>query len=454
MDRGFGRFTAVMAAACLSLTTLTAAQRATKGYQAPSENKQASAAGQSMRNAIVPQSSVDRGPGFFRTHLKLASEDGVKPKTSVVPSITMTETPASMGCVYKVGPAYTGCLPSTGGTRHPVGGWGAIAIVDAFDNPYAAAELATFDAAFGLPAASFVKVYANGNGACTVPPVNAGWGLEESLDIEWAHVMAPNAVIILVEACDNSFANMYYAEQVAGSWVQAYGGGNVTNSWGAGEYAGETNDDNNFYRYYWQNISYFASAGDSGCGAAYPSSSPWVVSAGGTTVNRNPKNGNFSSESCWAGSGGGSSGQEAWQSPPNILNGMGPWSTFQYPIFGQATRQTPDMSFNADPASGVIVFDCAYYSGSCYYFAVGGTSVSSPALAGIVNQAGNKLGQAPFGGGYYSNTENNLIYSNYFGVNSYKKNYYDVKAGSNGCSVGAGWDYCTGVGSPRGLLGK
>jgi len=359
-----------------------------------------------------------------------------------------------MGCVYKVGPAYTGCNPATGGTRHPVGGWGAIAIVDAFDNPYAAAELATFDAAYGLPAATFVQIYANGNGACSVPPFNAGWGLEESLDIEWAHVMAPSAVILLVEACDNSNTNLYYAEQVAAAAVQSYGGGDVTNSWGEVEYGSEVNDDNNFYRFYWQNISYFASAGDSGCGAQYPSSSPWVVSAGGTTVNRNANNGNFTNEACWAGSGGGSSSVEAWQSPENILNGMGPWTTFQYPIFGHNTRQTPDISFNADPNSGVVVYDCAYSGGTCYYYRVGGTSVSSPSLAGIVNNAGNRLGQAPHGGGFYSATENNLIYANYFGVNTYKKNYYDVKTGSNGCSVGTGWDYCTGVGSPRGLLGK
>jgi hypothetical protein len=80
--------------------------------------------------------------------------------------------------------------------------------------------------------------------------------------------------------------------------------------------------------------------------------------------------------------------------------------------------------------------------------------VASPSLAGIVNLAGNKLGQAPQGGGFYTNEENNLLYDQLFAAKAYKANFYDVKTGSNGCSVSTKWDYCTGVGSPRGLLGK
>jgi subtilase family serine protease len=134
---------------------------------------------------------------------------------------------------------------------------------------------------------------------------------------------------------------------------------------------------------------------------------------------------------------------------------MGAWADYQYPIFGKNSRQTPDISFDADPASGVVIFDCAYASGTCYYYRVGGTSVSSPSLAGIVNSAANKLGTACSRGAcYYSNEENNLIYADYLALKEFSKNYYDVTAGSNGCFVGTGWDYCTGVGSPRGKLGK
>ena len=363
-----------------------------------------------------------------------------------------------MACVYKL--SHTGtCVPNINSPGGPQsGGWGAIAIVDAYDNPYAAAELSAFDTHFALPAANFTKVYANGNGSCTTPPFDAGWGLEESLDIEWAHVMAPKAHIYLVEACSNSNADLFYAEYVAAQIVQGAGGGDVSNSWGEGESSGETAYDPYFGYYFPFNTAYFASAGDSGCGAAYPSSAPWVVSAGGTTVYRNATTLAFSKEGCWSGSGGGSSTYETWSNTFASGSNMGAWADYQWGTFGASSRQTPDFAFNADPNSGVIVYDCAYASGTCYYYEVGGTSVSSPSLAGLVNHAANKLGEGHVnpatGNGFYTSEENTLLYSQLGGAAAYKANFYDVKTGSNGCTVGGGWDYCTGVGSPRGLLGK
>ncbi|HKB97309.1 MAG TPA: hypothetical protein VKD23_00850 [Terriglobales bacterium] len=446
----------------VSVSTIAGAQKLPGSGRAA-----AAAAPAGLHNWITPESSVERSAdagryahtnwvfGGVNGQIATADTAGAGPLATT----THYETPSSMGCLYKI-PGSTGpCVPSINSAGGPQkGGWGAIAIVDAYDNPYAAAELAAFDTHFGLPTANFVKVYANGNGSCTVPPFNAGWGLEESLDIEWAHVMAPQAAIILVEACSNSYTDLLYAEYVAGQIVATnYGGGDVTNSWGSSEFAGETANDVYFGYDFPTNIVYFASAGDSGCGAAYPSSSPWLVSAGGTTVLRDSVTLGFKSESCWAGSGGGTSSQETYTTGFTAGN-TGPWADYQYPIFGQANRSTPDMSFNADPASGVVVYDCAYASGTCNYYRVGGTSVSSPALAGIVNNAANKLGTGHVNGttgtGFYTAEEDNFLYSQLGGVAAYKKNFYDVKTGSNGCSVGAQWDYCTGVGSPRTLLGK
>jgi len=278
--------------------------------------------------------------------------------------------------------------------------------------------------------------------------------LEESLDIEWAHVMAPSAEILLVEACSTSWNDMLYAELVAGQEVTSYGGGDISNSWGGSESSAELGYDNNFYRYYWQNITYFASAGDSGGEVIYPSSSPWVVSAGGTTINRDASE-NFLSESCWSDSGGGSSTVEQWASPPSIENGMGPWTDYQYGLAGGTPftspyRSTPDMSFDADPNSGVWVYDSD--DGGAWYV-VGGTSVSSPSLAGLVNAAGNKAGSTA-GGPYYEAQELGLIYSQLLLTKAYATNFYDVTTGSNGYSAGTGYDQCTGVGSPRGKLGK
>jgi kumamolisin len=439
----------------------------------PGSHDAAAAAPAGAKNWITPTSSVARPEDAgHRAHTNwvFASAGGqiVKAtKPGAGPLLTLGthfETPSSMACVYKIPGTNgntAGCVPTfAAGTGGPqTGGWGAIAVVDAYDNPYAASELAQFDSFWGLPVANFVQIYANGNGSCSTPPVDPGWGLEESLDIEWAHVMAPKATIILVEACSNSLDDLAYAEYVAGLNVEFYyGGGDVTNSWGSGEFSGETAYDPYFGLYFPNNTAYFASAGDSGCGAAYPSSSPWLVSAGGTTVYRNTKNNAFVLEGCWSGSGGGISSEETYSSGWTGGSNTGSWADYQYPIFGQYNRATPDLAFNADPNSGVVIYDCAYYSGSCYYFEVGGTSVSSPSLAGIVNNAANKLGtghaDGTTGSGYYTAEENNLLYSQWGTANAYGKNFNDVTIGGNGCSVGKQWDYCTGVGSPRGLLGK
>ncbi len=412
---------------------------------------------------IVPESSVVRAEDAgvrAHTNLLIFVPEG-HPLASINPDDTFAETPASLGCVYQVGPIYSGCNPANGGTKHPTGGWGAIALVDAYNNPDAAPDLSTFSSHFGLPAATFTKVYANTsfgslNGltaSCSGAPAdNADWGLEEDLDIQWAHAMAPSAHIFLVEACSNSYTDLLFAEQVAGIKVTSAGGGDVSNSWGSGEFSTEVNEDKYFYRYYWQGTVYFASAGDSGWGATYPSSSPWIVSAGGTTVNRDP-NGNFLSESCWSGSGGGVSDYELWQNPPSISNGMGPWSDFQYELFGEGPRTTPDIAFDADPNSGVYVYDSYGYGG---WVVVGGTSVASPSLAGIVNNANNQLGQASPGGSHYHTGENNLLYSQLNALTAYSTNFYDVTAGSNGSghNAGPGYDQCTGIGTPRGKLGK
>src|SRR5260370_14270593 len=113
------------------------------------------------------------------------------------------ETPASLRSVYK--------LPSTGGSA-------VIAIVDAFDYPTAENDLNVFSTQFGLPPCTtangcFKKVFASGS----KPRTNCGWAQEAALDIEWAHAMAPNAKIVLVEAATNSFANLFAAVYVATS---------------------------------------------------------------------------------------------------------------------------------------------------------------------------------------------------------------------------------------------
>jgi len=451
---------------------------------------------------IIKPASGTAAKGYAHTNYEI-----FVPKGQATPSIQQLqvlpnahETPASLGCVYKVGPNYPGCNPHTGGLNHPTGGWGAIVLVDAYDNPNAAADLAYFSHAFGLPAASFHKVYANqafgtfsaGEGGTLTasclhaPPFDSGWALEEDLDIEWAHAMAPSAQIVLVEACSSSIEDLLYAEVVANIEAQVYGGGDISNSWGGAEDPAQLGDesglpasgwDNVFYRAYICNIAgqctfptgitTFASAGDSGWGAGFPSSVPWVVSAGGTTVQRD-HTGNFLGESCWGdgvpapggfGSGGGPSAVEIWQDT-DIVDGPGPWTNFQYGLFGDfVPRDTPDIAFDADPGSGVYVYSIS--DGG--WFVVGGTSVASPALAGIVNNANNRLGNAALTfPGYYTSEEDNYVYSYVDAFMAYPTNWYQVTSGDNGCGVSGGicpspslfYNECTGLGTPRGKIGK
>lgn len=431
-------------------------------------------------NVFVPESSKqipEQAGKFAHTNYVIHNPGGIQanaisdlgqpePAANPTPNATMAEYPASLACVYKVGPVYTGCAPKNSPANNATGGSRAIAIVDAYDHANARADLTYFSSYFGLKAPTtttfkIVKVTtANGyTGAnCATIPVNSGWTLESAMDVQWAHAMAPSATIILVEACDNSYAQLMLAEQVAvrqltGTDIDKgknYSGGQVSNSWGGGEWSTESTDwdwvfRNNATWVSGRPVSFFFSAGDSGLGAQYPAASPWVVAAGGTTINRDAS-GNFLSESCWAGSGGGISAYETYGS--TFGSGTGPWTNFQYPLFGQYNRSIPDMSFDADPNSGAWV----YLNGTWYV--VGGTSLSAPALAAIVNSSGQRLGNAPSLGGYWSNLENNYIYSELFTYARYKTDYYDVTTGSNGAAATVGWDYCTGVGSPRGKVGK
>jgi subtilase family serine protease len=285
-------------------------------------------------------------------------------------------------------------------------------------------DLQVFSAQFGLPAptfANFQVVYANGQ----QPPVNAQWNLEAALDIQWAHAMAPNAKIYLIEAASNSYANLMNAVLAANSLLQAAGGGQVSMSWGGSEFSSET-----FYdRYFTQpGIVYFASSGD-GPGVIWPSASPNVVSVGGTSISRNPTTGLFQQEMAWQSGGGGAS---FYESRPPYQNGIS--------NLVQTKRGTPDVAAVADPYTGVWIYH------SPYWYIAGGTSAAAPIWAGIVNSAGTFAAA--------SQNELGTVYTN----KSNTSYFADVVHGScgpnEGYLAGTGWDFCTGVGSPVGKGAK
>jgi kumamolisin len=373
-------------------------------------------------NGIYPASSIEQPEDVgVRMHTNYIF---YAPSGSIVPAAQPAgETPASLGCVYDVvSNPVSGC-PINGTTQVPTGGSGVIVIVDAYDYPSAAADLATFSRTFGLPQANFSVQYASGR-----KPTNgcrSGWQGEESLDIEWAHAMAPNAQIVLMEASSPTNSALYTAVQAANSYIAAHGGkGEVSMSWGGSETSGETSSDHYFTQ---AGVVYFASSGDSP-GVIYPSSSVNVVSAGGTQVNRN-SSGAYTNQTAWSDGGGGASSYESRPTFQNAIQG----------IVG-SKRGTPDLSFDASGGSPVAVYNSNCYGG---WLEVYGTSVAAPSLAGIINDAG--------GFKTSSNAENTLIYSN-LGFASY---FTDITSGSCGThSAAAGWDFCTGVGVDHGLVGK
>ena len=391
-------------------------------------------------HVIEPESSIEHAEDLgIRAHTNLlilqpaalSPSSGVRPLTGPPATGLFYETPASIGCLYKLTKAVKGCNPNTV-TANPTGGFGAIAVVDAFDDPHAASDLAAFSTQFGLPAANFSVVYATG----TKPARDStgGWELEESLDIEWAHAMAPNAQIYLVEAASASFGDLLTAESDAAVLVNAAGGGEVSNSWGGSEFVGETAYDSAFVE---SGVVFFASSGDT-AGPEYPAVSPNVVSAGGTTISRNPVTGAFQAELAWNSAGGGPS---TFESRPSYQNGIA--------IMVGGARGTPDLSFDSDPNTGVWVVDSNPYNGqggSGAWWIVGGTSVASPALAGIVNAAGSQNTS--------SDAELTEIYNNLASITDFN----DITKGScyfyDGYIAVKGWDFCTGVGSIRGKIGK
>lgn len=360
---------------------------------------------------ILPESGIPR-PGRATTNYFIVGS--TLPQSGPPPG---DETPGSIACVYKLVSGPTGC-PIATSTTVPTGGVGAIAIVDAGDYPTAAADLQAFSTQFGLPPADFQVVYANGQ----KPPVYSNWLLEEALDIEWAHAMAPNAKLFLVESVQTHTDPTFQAVQVAGNLVAQNGGGVVSMSWGIPEWSGETQYDRYFTV---PGVVYFAASGDFGLNFPFhPAASPNVVSVGGTEFIRDGQ-GNFVNEQYYTGGGGGA------------ISPYEPIPSYQAiiaPIVG-THRGFPDVASN---------YCCAavYLEGG--WVSVGGTSWSSPTFAGIVDAAGllNKSTQQ----------ELTMIYREYGNPQLFKTAFFDITTGDSRCVTG--WDLCAGVGSPRSYIGK
>jgi len=344
--------------------------------------------------------------GSGRCHARVVVDERGHPKATAVPSGAYG--PAQFRGAYK--------LPSASG-----GSGQTIGIVDAYDDPNIESDLAVYSTRFGLRSCTtangcFKKV--NQTGGTKYPAKNAGWALEISLDVEIAHAICPNCKILLVEATTPSFANLLVAEDYAKAHATV-----VSNSWGGGEFSGETTFDTHFST---ANKPITFSSGDSGYGVEYPAASQYVTAVGGTTLRVNADN-SYKSEAVWTGAGSGCSvyyTKPAWQTDSSC-----------------AKRMEADVSAVADPATGVAVYGPVNSRGSAW-LVFGGTSVAAPLVGGIygVNGGTVNYGSDPYGAAA--------------GILN------DVTSGSNGscpyayfCNAVGGYDGPTGLGTPNGITG-
>jgi len=296
-----------------------------------------------------------------------------------------------------------------------------VAIVDAYNDPNAESDLSVYRSRFGLPACttandSFRKI--SQNGGTNYPRGNVWWAEKISLDLDMVSAICPNCHILLVEASSNRFSDL--AKAVDQASIQ--GANEISNSYGGSEYSNEVSDQSHFTH---PGIAITASSGDSGYGVQFPAASQYVTAVGGTTLTQ-ASNSRGWSETAWSGAGSGCSAyisKPNWQADPSC-----------------SKRTVADVSADADPNTGVSVYDTYHEPG---WLVFGGTSVASPIIASIYALAGN-AGSVNYGSYPYNQTSS----------------LFDVTSGSNGscggsylCTAVVGYDGPTGLGTPDGSGG-
>ncbi|MGH2457471.1 MAG: S53 family peptidase, partial [Chloroflexota bacterium] len=346
-----------------------------------------------------------------------------------------------------------------------------IVIVDSFGSPTIQNDLRVFDAGYGLPNPPAFEVRAPLGPSPAFDPTNSdmvAWAVESTLDVEWAHAMAPGANIVLLTSPVSEtegvqgMPEFMALEQYA---LDRHLGQIISQSWGATEQTLLAPDGQalragfeKLYRKAADNrVTVLASDGDNGVANAdlngqtfpfrtvvYPASSPWVTAVGGTSLEASTR-GQYQSEVVWndgptSGATGG--GVSALYNEPDYQRDNLPSSVQS--LLSQH-RGLPDVAYDADPNTPVLAY-VSFIPGLAGFYAVGGTSEGAPQWAGIIAD-GNQMARRPLG------FLNPALYR--IGHQREARSFHDVTTGNNsqdgitGYDATAGWDATTGWGSPR-----
>jgi subtilase family serine protease len=335
-------------------------------------------------------------------------------------------------------------LPST-----TAGSGQAVGIVDAYNDPHALSDVNTYRSTFGIAqisACNASTIAASTNAPCflqisqsgstsSLPTNNASWSQEISLDLDMVSAVCPSCSIILAEASSASLTNLGTAVNAAAK----AGATEISNSYGGSESSSDTSSYDGAY-FNHPGIAITVSSGDSGYGVEYPAASQYVTAVGGTTLHINGAGGTsptYAGETLWetTSSEGAGSGCSAYDPQPS-------WQSSVANITGVcAKRAVADVSADADPNTGVSVYDSYSYRGQSGWLVFGGTSVASPIIASVYALAGN-ASSVTYGSYPYSHT------SSLHDVTA--NGAYTETCGNALCLAEVGWDGPSGLGSPSG----
>jgi len=357
-----------------------------------------------------PTAAVCGGGQFVcKSHVRVDAHSRIKPFAT--PS---GFGPADLASAYKLNPAITSTA--------------TIAIVDAFHYANAESDLATYRSTFGLPpctvASGCLTIFNPTNAGA--PPAGDDWNLEAALDLDMASAACPTCKLVLVEATNDTGNDLFSEQNNAAALAGVVA---ISNSWGGPGSSSDPTTDAQFFTHN-QAVNTFVSSGDSGNTGNtgdYPSTSAHVIAVGGTHLVKSTTAARGFTETVWSGAG---STCGKFIAEPAFQKGTVPTNAC-------TTRAASDISAVADPNTGVAVFN----KNDGGFIVVGGTSASSPFVAGVFARYG------------ISGASHDASF-----VYSHKAALFDITSGSNGrcrsalCKAAAGWDGPTGLGTPNGAV--